>query len=168
MSRVLTEELSKPVTLTEARRSPTEGGVPADPGFYTWWTATADALPDVPPAPHPTDRSLSLLYVGIAPARLASNANLRSRVIGQHIGGNLGSSTFRRSLAALLWEQQGWRPFMTPGGKVAFSPEDNAALTVVPEDVVNPGEGWAVADGAVVASRVVVLQPVWQGLAAGV
>jgi hypothetical protein len=43
-----------------------------------------------------------------------------------------------------------------------------AGLAVVPDDVVNPGEGWAVADRAVVASRVVVLQPVWQGLATGV
>jgi hypothetical protein len=41
-------------------------------------------------------------------------------------------------------------------------------LAVLPEEVVNLGEGWAVADGAVVASRVVVLQPVSQGLAAGV
>jgi hypothetical protein len=128
MSSTLIDQLSRPVALAEARRSPMEGGVPADPGFYTWWTVTTGGLA-VPPAPHPTDRTLRLLYVGIAPARITSNANLRSRVIGQHIGGNLGSSTFRRSLAALLWEQQGWRPFMTAGGKVAFSPEDNAALT---------------------------------------
>jgi hypothetical protein len=41
------------------------------------------------------------------------------------------------------------------------------ALAVLPEEVVNLGEGWAVADGAVVASRVVVLQPVsqWSGRA---
>jgi hypothetical protein len=129
MARVLTDELSKPVTVGRARSSPGEGGVPASPGFYTWWTPTEDALPQVPPAPHPTDRSLRLLYVGIAPARITSDANLRSRVIGQHVGGDLGSSTFRRSLAALLWKQQGWHPFMTPGGKIAFTPEDNAALT---------------------------------------
>ena len=129
MSRVLTDALSRPVAVADARRSPSEDGIPAEPGFYTWWMMTDDGLPNVPPAPHPSDRDLSLLYLGIAPARVSSNANLRSRVIGQHLGGNLGSSTFRRSLAALLWEQQGWRPFMTPGGKVALTPEDNAALT---------------------------------------
>ena len=45
--------------------------------------------------------------------------------------------------------------------------ETVVALAVLPDDLVNPGEGWSVADGAVVASRVVVRQPVWQGLAAG-
>lgn len=51
-----------------------------------------------------------------------------------------------------------------PVGALTFG----EVLDVLPEDLVNPGEGWPVADGAVVASRVVVLQPVWQGSPAGV
>jgi hypothetical protein len=102
MARVLVQELSNPKSVKAARLPPPAGGVPSDPGFYTWWSRGSDALPDVPLAPHPADPTLSLLYVGIAPSRAASNATLRSRVVGQHIGGNLGSSTFRRSFAARL------------------------------------------------------------------
>jgi RHS repeat-associated protein len=53
-----------------------------------------------------------------------------------------------------------------PGEPAPGTPR--SGLAVLPDDVVNSGEGRAVADGAVVASRVVVLQPVWQGLAASV
>jgi hypothetical protein len=47
------------------------------------------------------------LYVGVAPKRPSSRATLRSRIRGQYLAGNIGSSTFRQSLAALLGEQQG-------------------------------------------------------------
>jgi hypothetical protein len=129
VARILTSELATPVTLAKAKHSPDDGGVPSGPGLYAWWTTTDDALHDLPRASQAKDSGLRLLYVGIAPSRASSSATLRSRVLGQHVGGNLASSTFRRSLAALLWEQQGWRPVTTPGGKIAFAREDNAALT---------------------------------------
>lgn len=53
---------------------------------------------------------LSLLYGGLARSVPESRETLRSRVGGKHILGVLGQSTFRRSLAALLWQEQGWRP----------------------------------------------------------
>jgi hypothetical protein len=70
-----------------------------------------------------------LLYVGIAPVRVTSCASVRSRICGQHLGGNVGSSTFRLSLASLLWERQGWTPCLTGSGKPHLVPAENAALS---------------------------------------
>jgi hypothetical protein len=111
-----------PASLDTAREP---SGIPTKPGFYAWWLADRSALPDVPlesEAPH-------LLYVGIAPSRPTSRATLRSRVLGNHVGGNLAASTFRRSLAALLWQQEKWTPYVTARGKLRFTREENAALT---------------------------------------
>ncbi|MCZ2804830.1 hypothetical protein O2W18_06955 [Modestobacter sp. VKM Ac-2983] len=81
--------------------------VPAAPGLYAWW-GRFGALPGIS-GPRHDAADLQLLYVGIAPNGAASKATLRSRVVGDHIRGTTGSSTLRRSLAALLSEQQGWR-----------------------------------------------------------
>jgi hypothetical protein len=120
----IVEELRgrQPVTL-EAAREPS--GIPAAPGFYAWWLIDRTALPDVPLDDDPPH----LLYVGIAPSRASSRATLRSRVVGNHVGGNLAASTFRRSLAALLWRQEGWTPYRTARGKLRFSSDHNAAVT---------------------------------------
>ena len=48
-------------------------------------------------------------------------------MVGNHIGGNAGSSTFRLSLAALLFETNEWQP-LADGNKTVLSPADNAAL----------------------------------------
>ena len=120
------------MTIATARRAATAEGVPSDAGFYAWWLAT-DALPTVPRAPHATE-PLSLLYVGIAPSRATSRATLRSRILRQHARGNLAASTFRRSLAALLWREEGWTPLRTSRGKLVFSREENAALTAWQEE----------------------------------
>jgi hypothetical protein len=69
-----------------------------------------------------------LLYVGIAPSRDTSNATLRSRILGQHVGGNIGSSTFRQSLAALLFEAHGWTTTGS-GSQAKRVPHHNQALT---------------------------------------
>jgi len=100
---------------------------PASPGFYAWW-ARRGALPDVPWRAHPT-ASLGLLYIGIAPSRVTSRATLRSRLLRQHIGGNVGSSTFRLGLAALLWETNGWVPRLSASGRPALSDRDNQQLS---------------------------------------
>lgn len=120
------DALTSPIyTIAETSRSPQDGGVPELPGVYAWWIQDG-VLPDVPTAPHPTEPR-GLLYVGIAPSRESSPATLRSRILQQHIGGNVGSSTFRRSLAALLFESKGWVPVKTETREV-LTTEDNAAL----------------------------------------
>ncbi|MGY2079885.1 GIY-YIG nuclease family protein [Modestobacter sp. SYSU DS0657] len=81
--------------------------LPAVPGLYAWW-APFGALPGISGPRHP-EAGLQLLHVGIAPNGSASQATLRSRVVGDHIRGTTGSSTLRRTLAALLSDQQGWR-----------------------------------------------------------
>ena len=73
------------------------------PGFYAWWAAEGRSL-GPPHHPHPARAELGLLYVGINPARASSAGTIRSRVVGQHVGGNTSSSTFRFVLASLLLE----------------------------------------------------------------
>jgi hypothetical protein len=101
--------------------------VPAAPGFYCWWSHRG-AIRGVPDVPHPKKEGLSLLYVGISPARASSRQTVRSRVLGNHLGGNVGSSTFRFVLAALLVDQLGLRPYLR-GTKVALCADDNAHLS---------------------------------------
>jgi hypothetical protein len=99
--------------------------VPKAPGLYAWW-GRFGALPGISGPRHPTAPA-QLLYVGIAPNGTTSSATLRSRVVGDHIGGTTGSSTLRRSLAALLTDQQGWssrwttRPVLVNRDEVALS-----------------------------------------------
>lgn len=85
-------------------------------------------MPGVPTTPHRSE-PVGLLYVGIAPRDATSGAELRSRLCKQHIGGNVGSSTFRFGLAALLWEQQGWVPRRAASGKYRLDADDNRALS---------------------------------------
>ncbi|MEU2349849.1 GIY-YIG nuclease family protein [Modestobacter sp. NPDC049651] len=102
MDEVLSALRSEPVELASVPAS-----VPAEPGLYAWW-ASFGAVPGISGPRHPV-ADVQLLYVGIAPNSAASKATLRSRVVGDHIRGTTGESTLRRSLAALLSEQQGWR-----------------------------------------------------------
>jgi hypothetical protein len=62
---------------------------PAVAGFYAWWSRRG-ALAGVPHIPHPLQEEVSLLYVGISPAREMSRQTIRSRVIGNHLNGNVG------------------------------------------------------------------------------
>lgn len=101
--------------------------VPASGGFYAWWSRSG-AIAVVPHVPHPLDAQLSLLYVGISPVRESSRQSVRSRVIGNHLRGNVGSSTFRFVLAALLMDELELNPYMR-GTKVALEPIDNAHLS---------------------------------------
>jgi hypothetical protein len=116
----------EPRTVVDARRTPQAGGLPAGGGIYAWWMSPG-AIPSVTGPPHP-EAEIELLYVGIAPRNAASPATLRSRVLGQHLGGNIGSSTFRQSLAALLFEAQGWTTTWS-GSRSQLIPEDNRALS---------------------------------------
>lgn len=125
--RIVTELYGVPVSTEVARRKPDEGGLPERPGFYAWWLKPG-SLPGVPSPPHPNQEALDLLYVGIAPNSEASQQTLRSRVRGNHLGGNTGSSTFRFSLAALLLEREGYVPTTTKT-KFVLTKEDNGRLS---------------------------------------
>ncbi|MBP2707349.1 hypothetical protein JOL79_26545 [Microbispora sp. RL4-1S] len=93
---MITAELVEPTRLWEAaevlaRPSP----VPAAPGVYGWYFTQA---------PHPLLPTDRLLYVGIAPRRIAtrvSKQNLRNRV-RYHFRGNAEGSTLRLTLGCLL------------------------------------------------------------------
>ena len=87
------------------------GAIPREPGLYAWWSSPG-ALPGISGPLHP-DGERELIYVGIARSGPPSGATLRSRVVGNHIGGTTGQSTLRRSLASLLYEQEGWRSRFT-------------------------------------------------------
>lgn len=83
---------------------------PTGPGFYAWWQ-TPGALPGITATRHPS-AELELLYVGIGPQGAASRSNLRKR-LAKHHRGAIGSSTFRFTLTAFLWEREGWKPYWT-------------------------------------------------------
>ena len=52
----------------------------------------------IPPhTPHPLDDETSLLYVGIGAPDARPRQTLRSRVMRNHLNGNVGSSTFPSS-----------------------------------------------------------------------
>jgi hypothetical protein len=101
--------------------------VPAEPGFYGWWSRRG-AIEGVPHVSNPVDDDLSLLYIGISPARATSGQTVRSRVIGNHLTGNVGSSTFRFVLAALLIQTLGLHPFLR-GKHVALDTAENDRLS---------------------------------------
>ena len=116
---------ARAVAVPEILRSPEF--LPAGPGFYGWWSRRG-ALRHIPHIPHPLDDELSLLYVGISPVRETSRQTLRSRVIRNHLNGNVGSSTFRFVLAALLIDALDLRPYLR-GTKVALSASENERLS---------------------------------------
>ena len=111
----------------DARKRAAAGGAPPEPGLYAWWLADRGALPDVPLAAV-EGRPEWLLYVGIAPSRPGSRQTLRGRICGNHLRGNITGSTFRLSLAALLWQQEEWA-LRRRNNRVLLAPEANAALT---------------------------------------
>jgi hypothetical protein len=115
-----------PVALPAAVQPIASGGLPAEHGFYAWW-ADKGTIADVPHHPHPTLSKLGLLYVGISPKRASSSGNIRSRVIGQHVGGNTSSSTFRFVLASLLLDELELKPRATVK-KIVLDADDNAHL----------------------------------------
>jgi hypothetical protein len=125
--RDVTRALStaQPLDILEAKPL---GVLPATAGFYAWWRTPPGAIPGLPDPAQPI-ADLQLLYVGIAPRDAGSQTTLASRLRHQHIGGNIGSSTFRFGLAALLWEHEGWQPHVSAAGKYRLTREHNAALS---------------------------------------
>lgn len=125
VARVVGALRTPAVPAPEVLRSPEL--LPAAPGFYGWWSHRG-ALAPVPDIPHPLDVEISLLYVGISPARETSRQTVRARVLGNHLNGNVGSSTFRFALAALLLDPLDLHPYLRET-KVALSAPENARLS---------------------------------------
>lgn len=115
--------VSTPVALTVALG---RDGLPQEAGLYAWWTRRG-SISEVPGRPHPSDPELDLFYVGISPSRAASSGTLRSRVGSNHIRGNTGGSTFRLTLASLVFEAKGWEPMMAD--RPILTADDNRSLT---------------------------------------
>ena len=86
---------------------------PHVPGFYAWWIndeRISDATPALPlNRPLPVQKPWSLLYIGICPKK-PSNRTIEDRILKDHRGNSIGSSTFRFSLAALLRGQLALTP----------------------------------------------------------
>lgn len=121
--RLLCAELR---TTDEARRPPSEGGVPSTSGLYAWWSPDLEEVGEIP-LPFVQAANARLLYVGISPVRAGSRQTLRGRVCGNHLRGRVSSSTFRLSLAALLWQQEGWL-LARSGNTPLLSPPAHQAL----------------------------------------
>ncbi len=117
------------VDVATARLPVADGGARTEPGFYAWWLTDKLALPMALTSSHPARPDVGLLYIGIAPNGASSSATIRSRILTNHLGNALGSSTLRRSLAALLWEGNDWHPYTTPAKKPALPPDECVALT---------------------------------------
>jgi len=81
---------------------------PIAPGFYAWWLRREHLAAAIPPVPYetrtPASADWSLLYVGISPSGPSSRRNIAIRFSKDHVGGRIGSSTFRKSVAALMME----------------------------------------------------------------
>jgi len=97
-----------------------EPRVPTGPGLYAWWGAPG-VLPRIAGPSHPSAPGQELLYVGIG-------AGLRARMVDRHVRGGTGASTLRRSLAALLMDEEGLRTRWTTT-RVVLVPEDERRLT---------------------------------------
>jgi Family of unknown function (DUF6884)/GIY-YIG catalytic domain len=105
------EQLIRLLTDPSEALSPAEfltrggGGLQA-PGLYSWWvdkTGAADLTRGLrlPVSP-------GLIYAGQAgatrwPSGRRSKGTLWDRIVGMHLGGSAEFSTFRRTLAAILW-----------------------------------------------------------------
>lgn len=94
-----------------ARRADIVSGrvlLPQAPGVYAW--CFAKPLPGVPFADCLFHEGYPMLYVGISPdsrSKPSSRQGIRSRV-RHHLCGNAEGSTLRRTLGALLAEQNGF------------------------------------------------------------
>jgi hypothetical protein len=110
---MLAEEIVSDL-LTREALAPSAAQPPSSPGFYAWWCREeqlGDAFPNIPKENRPpVPTAWSLLYVGISPSGPTSSRNIAIRLAKNHAGGNIGGSTFRQSLAALLTGSLGLEP----------------------------------------------------------
>lgn len=103
----LLARLTDPARRVSAATFPANRAEAEQPGLYAWWAdgearrAISQTLGvNVP----------ELIYAGVAgatrwPSGSESSATLRSRIDANHLNGNVSSSTFRLTLAAILLEE---------------------------------------------------------------
>lgn len=102
----LVQRLSDPASALSAASFPSGHSELDQPGLYSWW-ADEDAQAILSAVFR--EELPSLIYAGQAGASssvagIERASTLRSRIRSNHLGGNLRSSTFRRTLAAALLE----------------------------------------------------------------
>lgn len=140
--QALIEQLSDRANAVEPHRFLSDRHQAESPGMYVWWgdQEACDVLGaelGVPLA--------SMLYVGQAgatkwPSGRRSSATLASRIGRQHIRGNARSSTFRRTISALLLDQLtlttagGGRLDRPSNGRVSSWIDDHLAVGIAPVD----------------------------------
>ena len=106
-AREIVAIISNPANAVEPQRFLKDAERLVRPGMYAWWADDEARLV----LGAPLDVQLGpLLYVGQAgatkwPSGKRSSATLASRIGRQHIRGNARSSTFRRTVSALLFDQ---------------------------------------------------------------
>jgi hypothetical protein len=100
------ERLTNPANTESAATFPSGRAAIECPGLYSWW-ADDEALETL----HAVFgvRMPSLIYAGQAGAtstrsRRTRSATLRSRISSNHLSGNVSSSTFRKTITAVLVE----------------------------------------------------------------
>jgi hypothetical protein len=115
------------VTADTIRARPSS--VPAEAGIYGWWFDAA--LEEISEGCH-SKNSFNLLYVGIAPSAPPRDGvkmrTLRDRLLN-HCRGPMATSTLRRTLAAILKEQQKLSIQRAASGKSQMPADDEAKLT---------------------------------------
>ena len=107
----LVKSLSDPSLAEPASRFPRDPNRVTSAGLYSWWADDGGRST----LGQPFDVILpALIYAGqtgatSSQARVERSATLRSRIGGNHLNGNAGSSTFRKTLSALLLVPLGLR-----------------------------------------------------------
>jgi GIY-YIG catalytic domain-containing protein len=101
--------------------------LPKSGGVYAWWIVN-NALAGVPPNKHPSAADHDLIYIGVAPHAETSASTLKSRVVGNHMRGNIAASPLRQKLAALLLEELALTPIQN-GAKVTLPRQQNLQLS---------------------------------------
>ena len=119
--------LSDPARSEHPRAFPADSVTAGKAGLYSWWADAEAQKLFLRAAGVPVGK---FLYVGQAgatrwPSGRKSTATLKIRIRGNHIRGNLSSSTFRRTISALLREPLNLR--LTEPGKLM--PEDNRRVS---------------------------------------
>ena len=110
--RGLVAMLSDPYCVEDPRRFPRDPVAANSAGLYSWWADSVardvfcKAGLDLN-ALRAGENEFALIYIGQAgatkwPSGRTSTASLRSRIKSNHIGGNIKSSTFRETIAAVL------------------------------------------------------------------
>ena len=94
------DEAEDPMRISEIRAAA------GSPGLYSWWadSVAIDQFAKVV-GPIPAHRCIYVGQTGATqPSGKPSRATLKSRILGNHLRGNVGSSTFRKTISAILFE----------------------------------------------------------------